>query len=126
MAQKVEVQLIDDLDGGQAAETITFGLDNVTYEIDLSSRNAEGMRSALEPFVSAARRTGASRPSAGAGSASPAARRRTAPKAPAPATATSTAEPKAIRAWASAQGIDVPKRGRIPESVRVKFQEAGN
>ena len=39
MAQKVQVTLEDDIDGGEAAETIVFGLDGVNYEIDLSQEN---------------------------------------------------------------------------------------
>ena len=40
MAQRVQIVLEDDLDGGVAAETVTFGLDGVNYEIDLSDKNA--------------------------------------------------------------------------------------
>ena len=40
MAQKVQVLLVDDLDGGEATETVAFSLDGTTYEIDLSSDNA--------------------------------------------------------------------------------------
>ena len=40
MAQKVKIILVDDLDGGSADETVRFGLDGVSYEIDLSSGNA--------------------------------------------------------------------------------------
>ena len=32
MARKVEVHLIDDLDGGKAEESIRFGLDGISYE----------------------------------------------------------------------------------------------
>ena len=41
MAQRVLVTLADDLDGGEAAETIAFGVDGQWYEIDLSSQNAD-------------------------------------------------------------------------------------
>ena len=40
MAQKVQVLLVDDLDGGEADETVAFSLDGVAYEIDLSTNNA--------------------------------------------------------------------------------------
>ena len=36
MAQKVEVRLEDDLDGGPAEHTVTFALDGKDYEIDHS------------------------------------------------------------------------------------------
>ena len=50
MAQKVTVQLVDDLDGSQSNDisTVTFGLDGATYEIDLSEANADNLRKALE------------------------------------------------------------------------------
>ena len=57
MAQRVQIVLEDDLDGGVAAETVTFGLDGVSYEIDLSEANAEKLRSGLEEFVNSARQT---------------------------------------------------------------------
>ena len=56
MAQKVKIILIDDLDGGEADETVKFGLDGTQYEIDLSSAHADELRNALATYVSAARR----------------------------------------------------------------------
>ena len=56
MAQRVNVLLVDDIDGSDAAETIPFGLDGTRYEIDLNSGHAHELREALEPFVKAARR----------------------------------------------------------------------
>ena len=51
MAQRVQVVLEDDLDGGKADETVTFGLDGTTYEIDLSKKNAAKLRDALSGYV---------------------------------------------------------------------------
>src|SRR5438309_801803 len=59
MAQRVEVVLIDDLDGGDAAETVTFSLDGVTYEIDLSDENARKLRDDFASWTGHARRAGA-------------------------------------------------------------------
>ncbi len=56
MARKVNVLLLDDIDGSGAAETIPFGLDGTRYEIDLSSDHAQELRKQLEPYVKAARR----------------------------------------------------------------------
>ena len=56
MAQQKSVTLIDDLDGGKAAETITFGLDGASYEIDLSKKNATALRKAVADFVEHGRR----------------------------------------------------------------------
>ncbi|WP_328612264.1 Lsr2 family protein [Amycolatopsis sp. NBC_00345] len=58
MAQKVRVDLVDDIDGSDAAQTVPFALDGVTYEIDLSDGNAARLRDGLAPFIAAARRTG--------------------------------------------------------------------
>lgn len=51
MAQKVNVILVDDVDGGEADETIQFRLDSAHYEIDLSLRNAGERRAALAPYI---------------------------------------------------------------------------
>ncbi len=56
MAKKVEVTLIDDVDGSEAAETVRFVLDGVQYEIDLSAENAERLRRTVYSWVDAGRR----------------------------------------------------------------------
>lgn len=67
VAQKVQVLLVDDLDGGEADETVTFALDGKTYEIDLTTSNADKLRGLLEPYTKgggarvAARRPAAAR-----------------------------------------------------------------
>jgi len=58
MAQKVTVLLVDDIDGGSADETVSFSLDGVSYEIDLSTKNAKAFRDALAQYVGQARRVG--------------------------------------------------------------------
>ena len=58
MAQHVQVVLVDDLDGGKASETVSFALDGVAYEIDLSDKNAAKLRDALATWVGHARRAG--------------------------------------------------------------------
>ena len=57
MAQRIQVILEDDIDGGAAAETVTFALDGVTYEIDLSEDNARKLRDDLATWVGHARRS---------------------------------------------------------------------
>ena len=54
MAQITEVKLLDDLDGGEAAESVSFSLDGKSYEIDLSEKHAAALRDAFAPFVSTA------------------------------------------------------------------------
>jgi len=49
MAQRTQVILIDDIDGGKADETVTFALDGTTYQIDLSTYHAGELRNAIGP-----------------------------------------------------------------------------
>ena len=58
VAQRTRVLLEDDIDGGEAVETIQFGLDGAVYEIDLSERNAAQLRDAVAPFIGVGRRAG--------------------------------------------------------------------
>lgn len=110
MAQKVQVVLVDDLDGGSADETVTFALDGVAYEIDLSRENAAALRDTLATYVGHARRLG------GAG-------RRTAGRSRAKA-GTDGPSPADVREWAKSQGIAVNERGRISADLQAKFQAA--
>ncbi|MEV7618116.1 Lsr2 family protein [Streptomyces sp. NPDC089799] len=112
MAQKVQVLLVDDLDGGTADETVTFALDGKSYEIDLTSANAAKLRGALEEFVKAGRRTGG-RAAAG---------RAKGGRAAASAGNPDTAE---IRAWAKANGYNVNDRGRVPADIREAYENRG-
>lgn len=108
MAQKVTVSLVDDLDGSEAEETVEFGLDGASYQIDLSEENAERLRDALAEYVEHARRSGGRKRAAG----------RVAAAGRAPRTATADREQnQAIREWARKQGMKVSDRGRIPSDV---------
>ena len=109
MAQKVTVLSIDDIDGSEAAETVSFGLDGISYEIDLSAGNAGEMRAALELYISKARKAPrvSRRP----------ARNRNAPGAP---------DSERIRQWARSQGIEVKDRGRVPADVVARYEAANS
>lgn len=113
MAQKTRVVLIDDLDGGEAHESVSFGVDGVEYDIDLSTANASKLRGVLDSFVSSARRVGRTKSS----------RRPASAVARKPVTAwrddiARTPEMnKAIRGWAKDNGIPVSDRGRIAADV---------
>ena len=109
MAQRVVTILEDDIDGGEASETVTFGLDGVTYELDVNELNAKELRTALEPFIEHARRV-ASRSLQGAKASGK----------------TQGYDPKAVRRWAEANNIRTSDRGRIPQSVVDQFKAAGN
>ena len=107
MAQKVQVVLIDDIDGGDATETVTFGLDGASYEIDLTEQNAKELRDAFAHWVGNARRV-SGRPSRQAvrrgGSAS--------------------TDTTAVRAWAKENGFKVSERGRISTEVQEAYAAA--
>lgn len=105
MAQKVNIILVDDLDGKEADETVSFSLDGSAYEIDLSKANAQKLRDALAPYI------GHARPSQASGRR----RRGRAVGGPTPAE---------IRAWARANGMEVSERGRVSEEVRSAYAAA--
>jgi len=105
MAQRVQIILEDDFDGGEADETVAFGLDGSDYEIDLSSGNASKLRDALAPWVAAARKTGGRRA------------RRSVRTAAGPGSAE-------IRSWAQENGYQVSSRGRVPAEVREAYAKA--
>lgn len=111
MAQKVQVLLLDDVDGKEAAETVTFGLDGVDYEIDLSSDNAQALREGLASWIGHARKSG------GRGAARPSA----APKRSASRSSSNASE---LRAWARENGFQVSERGRISEQIRQAYAAA--
>lgn len=102
MAQKVSIVLVDDIDGTDAEETVSFALDGRDYEIDLNSKNAAKLRDALAPFVGHARRAGSRKRGRGAGGPSPA----------------------DIRSWARDNGFEVPDRGRVSQQVKDAYLAA--
>jgi hypothetical protein len=108
MATKTVTELVDDIDGKPADETVSFGLDGVQYEIDLATDNAEALRDALTPWAEAARRIGGRR---GAGR---------------PVRVSTEVDTKAVRAWAASNGIELSSRGRIPGHVVEQYRAAGN
>ncbi|MGV0633757.1 histone-like nucleoid-structuring protein Lsr2 [Mycolicibacillus trivialis] len=110
MAKKVTVTLVDDLDGtAKADETVEFGLDGVTYEIDLSTKNAEKLRGDLKRWVEAGRRVGGRK----RGRSSTGRRG-----------AIDREQSAAIREWARRNGHNVSTRGRIPADVIEAFHAA--
>jgi hypothetical protein len=105
MAQQTTVILTDDLDGGKAVETVSFGLDGRVYEIDLSKKNATALRKALGEFTSSARRVRSGKPAA-----TKAVRN------------SSRVDAKAVREWATQNGLQVSARGRVPSDIVDKYQ----
>lgn len=113
MAQKVSVQLVDDLDGSEAVETVTFGIDGVNYEIDLSTDNAERLRNAVSPYVGGARKVGAGGRRRGGGG-----------RGPARPVSSSSVDTNSVREWARANGHQVADRGRIRADVIAAYHAA--
>ena len=111
MAQRVNVVLVDDIDGTDASETVSFAIDGVDYEIDLSEPHAASLRDAASLYVGHARRTGGRRKgrarSSGSGGSGGA--------------GASAAD---IRAWARENGWEVPERGRVSAEVREAYAAA--
>jgi hypothetical protein len=106
MAQRVSVELEDDLDGGPADETLRFGLGGMDYEIDLSKKNASRFRRQIAPYIEHARKAGRGQ------------RRRLV------RSSSSRDRSGDIRAWAKDHGIAVSERGRIPASVVQQYEAA--
>ena len=106
MAQKVNIVLVDDIDGSDATETVSFGLDGTSYEIDLNDTHAAALRDALATYVGHGRKVGGAR---------------RARKSTSSASGPSAAE---IRDWARSNGHDVPDRGRVSAEVRQAYDAA--
>lgn len=104
MTKRYQVTLIDDVDGNLADETVTFGLDGVSYEIELTTKHATELREFLAPWIAQARVRG-TRPSGRRGRHTP-------------------GSAMAIREWAAENGIECPHMGRIPRAVRDQYVEA--
>jgi hypothetical protein len=117
MARKVEVKLLDDIDGTTADETVRFAVDGTNYEIDLSTKHADQLRSSLAQYITNGRRIGRGHlvPTGG--------RSRGAAATPA---RVDRAQNQAIREWAKRKGIELNGRGRIPRDVLAQYEaEAG-
>ena len=113
MAQITHVKLVDDLDGGEAAESVAFSLDGKSYEIDLSGKHAAALRDAFAPFISGARRAG--------NGSKVATRQKMSMRA-----GRSREDTAAIRAWANANGLEVSARGRISSVILEAYENRGN
>lgn|SRR5688500_5630966 len=105
MAQKVNIVLVDDIDGSDASETVSFGLDGASYEIDLNDKNAAALRDSLAGYLGHARKVTTSRG------------RKT-------KSVTSGPSARELRDWARSNGYEVSDRGRVPSDVRDAFEAA--
>lgn len=104
----MSVVISDDLDGSENAESFTFGLDGIAYEIDLGEKNRAELARALAPYVEHGRRVSSRsrrRPSAGRSDVS-------------------RVDRGAVRAWAKQNGLAVSARGRISADVMQQYEAA--
>jgi hypothetical protein len=104
--RRVNVVLLDDIDGSEPARTVSFSLEGKAYEIDLTEPNAQALRDCLAPWIAAARRAPA------AWIPEPRSK---------PRRATDTVD---IRRWARENGLPVRDRGRIPLDLRTRYEAA--
>lgn len=109
MAQQVKIILTDDIDGGEATETVRFGLDGRDFEIDLSEANATKIRKALEPYVDVARKAGKGNKGASNGTPRP---------------KSDKERMNNIRSWAKENNMETSSRGRIKAEVVEAYEKA--
>jgi hypothetical protein len=109
MAQKVNIVLVDDIDGSDATETVAFALDGTAYEIDLNDKNAAALRESLSGYVGHARKvTGGRRGAKRSGGSS---------RSGGPST-------KDMRDWARSNGYEVSDRGRVSQEIQDAYAAA--
>ena len=119
MAERVTVELVDDLDGSVADETVHFMWEGKSLVIDLNKKNGDKLRKAIEPFVAAARPDGTVQ--------GPAPRRRLSNLSSSGKrqNAGTGAATSVIRAWARENSVEVPDRGRLKPDVVQAWEAAG-
>lgn len=103
MAQTVQIQLIDDLTGEEAQETVRFGLDGGNHEIDLTTDNAAKLREILGIYIDKGRKT---------------------TKANSPQRASKREEMQKIRVWAKENGHNPSNRGRLSSEIIDAYRAA--
>ncbi len=108
MARRTVVELVDDLDGSPAVQTVRFGYDDRNYEIELSEAHAAELDEFLAPYLEHARQIS---------DGDRAGRRRRPPQQP-------REDTQAIRGWAREHGYQVSNRGRLPTDVVAAYQAA--
>lgn len=102
MAKRTVTVMVDDLDGSEATQHVTFALDGLSYGIDLNDENAAALRAAMAPWLHAARREAGSRPTVAQAQAR-------------------SRQQQFIREWGIARGWEVSDRGRVPKALREAF-----
>jgi nucleoid-associated protein Lsr2 len=109
MSTRAKIELVDDFDEGEVAETVPFDLDGTSYEIDLSAANAQALRGAFNRYVRAGRKVGKVQRAGHRANYS---------------RSSVDANPATVRAWAASNGIEVSPNDRIKKDVVARFLEA--
>jgi hypothetical protein len=106
MAKKTIEKFYSDLSGDEITDqsgSVAFAFDGTGYEIDLTESERAEFAGLLEKYMSAGRKKTSTRRSQASRSAN---------------------DPKAVRAWAAENNIEMPSRGRIPASVLEAYTAA--
>ncbi len=115
MARQITERLIDDLDGSGATQTVEFAYKGKSFTLDLNDNNASDFEDALAPYIAAAGKAGSAQPSRGGRGG----KRQAATSS---GRSSSDYSPKDVRAWAQANDVEVPARGRIPGKVIEQYK----
>jgi hypothetical protein len=110
VAQRKIIIMEDDLDGGEANETVHFTIDGASYEIDLSTANAAQLRDSLAKYVDAGRKLTA--------------RTAVRTRGRVPATRSGSGNTSKVREWARANGYEISDRGRVPANILSAYEQA--
>lgn len=113
MAKQIITNIIDDLDGSEADETVSFALDGVGFDIDLNTKNAKVLRDFLEKYMEAGTRTGRVEG------------KHAQIRGYRPTTVQNTLnreQNQKIRTWAENNGWELADRGRIPQVIIDAFE----
>jgi hypothetical protein len=116
VAKQTIIQMTDDIDGSAATQTVEFSYRGKSYSIDLNDANASDFDDALAPYISAAEEVGGSQATRSSGRRTSAPRQRS----------SSEIDPKAVRAWAEANGVSVSPRGRIKAEILEQYRAAAH
>lgn len=118
MVQRTQVELVDDLIGEVARETVRFGVDGTEYEIDLTIGHVEKLRPTLSEYVDRGRKAHTSRKSQAAQTASSTTSSNTS------MSRSRREDTQQIRQWARENGYAPSSRGRITQSIVDAYTEA--
>jgi hypothetical protein len=116
MARNTIIQMTDDLDGSEATQSIEFSFRGKSYSIDLNDSNASDFDDALAPYIAAAEKAGGTQSARSSGRRSSTHKQRS----------SGDVDPKAVRAWAEANGVSISPRGRIKADVLEQYRSAGH